>query len=363
MFVGAHHLAHPSDLNSPNVFLQIENFRRCFGRDPISTSQVLNLDPTSCDAPGGVFVQTIPGIISVNSTTGEGVIAPAVANFFRPNAPNYFLAQALSGGVVTPSVLDSALAASNTLRTPGRISPFGAVNAQVSDGNSEYNGFKLEMNRRFAGDFYFLASYTWSHTFDDVSGFETLLMPQDSKNFRLERGDSLSDQRHRFVFSGFFSSPSDWRKSNSSVRRILAGFTVAPIVEIGSGRPFNVVTYYDSNNDLVTQTDRPRVDAAGNLSLPSAFEAGNLGRNRGVTHHTKSVNLRVTRSFVFRDQIRLDLIGEVFNLFNRFNEASASPFLDDVAAFGERSGGKSFFSRPTSAFNPRQFQVGIRLRF
>ena len=33
----------------------------------------------------------------------------AVANFFRPSAPNYFLAQGLTGGLVTPAVLNSAL--------------------------------------------------------------------------------------------------------------------------------------------------------------------------------------------------------------------------------------------------------------
>jgi len=59
------------------------------------------------------------------------------ANFFRPNAPNYFLATAVSGGLVTKAVLDSQLA--GTLRTPGVLSPFGSVNAQSSDGNSLYH--------------------------------------------------------------------------------------------------------------------------------------------------------------------------------------------------------------------------------
>ena len=71
------------------------------------------------------------------------VVAPAIANFFRPNAPNYFLAQALSGGLVNKAALDSALAGS--LRSTGVISPFGSINAQLSDGNSSYNAMKLEL--------------------------------------------------------------------------------------------------------------------------------------------------------------------------------------------------------------------------
>ncbi|MGZ8845928.1 MAG: TonB-dependent receptor domain-containing protein, partial [Pyrinomonadaceae bacterium] len=118
LFVGAHHLPHPLDINAPRTDLQIENFRRCMNRLPISTTEALTVSPTACV---GIVAQPIPGLISI--TTRGGVIAPAAANFFRPSAPNYFLVQALTGGVVTPAVLNGALAASGTLRTPGVVSP------------------------------------------------------------------------------------------------------------------------------------------------------------------------------------------------------------------------------------------------
>ena len=57
------------------------------------------------------------------------------------------------------------------------------------------------------------------------------------------------------------------------------------------------------------------------------------------------------------------MIAEGFNLFNRFNEAGASPLFQDVNAFGERNNQGSFFSRPTAAYDPRQFQFGIKLNF
>jgi hypothetical protein len=104
------------------------------------------------------------------------------ANFFRPDAPNYFLAQALSGGLVTPAVLNGALAGS--LRTPGVISPFGSINAQTSDGNSVYNALNLDVKKRFSHNFQFLASYTWSHSIDDSSDLQTLLLPQGQSKLR-----------------------------------------------------------------------------------------------------------------------------------------------------------------------------------
>lgn len=378
IFVGAHNLPRPTDLNSPNTALQIQNFARFAGRNPLSTTEAVGNINIATTAPGTTFTNVygvtcgvvLPGIIA-QCPTGR-VISPAVANFFRPNAPNYFLAQAVSGGLVTKAVLDSQLG--GTLRTPGTLTPFGSVNAQVSDGNSSYNAMNVELKRRFANNFQFLASYTWSHAIDDSSDLQTLLIPQDVNRFFLERADSLFDQRHRFVFSGVLVSPQGWRTSDSWGKKFLSDFTVAPIVEISSGRPFNIITNTDTNNDQSTSTDRPSVLADGTLCLPGTpgctplitdgrFSIGNLGRNRGITGSYASVDLRLTRAFYFGERIRIDLIAEGFNLFNRFNEAAASPFFTDVNARRERDGGGRYFSRSTATYDQRQFQFGLKVNF
>ncbi|MEK7723054.1 MAG: hypothetical protein AAB336_01780, partial [Acidobacteriota bacterium] len=278
----------------------------------------------------------------------------------RPSAPNYFLAQALSGGAVTKAVLDSVLVGS--LRNPGVISPFGSVNAQLSDGNSNYNALKLDLTRRYANNFTFLASYTWSHSIDDSSDLQTLLIAQDVNRFDLEKADSLFDQRHRFVFSGAMNSPVSWRNGNG-FQKFLSDFTIAPIIELSSGRPFNIITNVDTNNDQSTQTDRPNVGANGVLTLPAPFTTGVLGRNMGITHGFFSVDLGVTRAIRFGEKARLDLIAQGFNLFNRFNEGSASPLFTDVNAFGQRAKNGRYYSRPTAAYDPRQFQFGVKLSF
>ena len=58
-----------------------------------------------------------------------------------------------------------------------------------------------------------------------------------------------------------------------------------------------------------------------------------------------------------------DLIAEGFNLFNRFNEAAANPFYQVVNAWGERASSGKYYSQPTSAFDPRQFQFGAKFNF
>lgn len=368
LFVGAHHLPHPLDVNAPRTDLQIANYVRCFGSQPTNITAVLTVNPATCS---NIVAQPIPGLISV--TTRGGVIAPAAANFFRPNAPNYFLVQALTGGAVTPAVFNGALAASGTLRTPGVISPFGSINAQTSDGNSNYNALNVDLKRRFANNFQFLASYTWSHSIDDSSDLQTLLLPQDNRNFRAERADSLFDQRHRFVFSAVIASPPAWR-SGSGLQRFFSDFNVAPIFEASSGRPLNILSNQDTNNDQSSQTDRPSVLSDGTLCVAGTlgcaplitngvFTSGSLGRNTGITHRFAELDLRVTRAIRFGERVRLDLIAEGFNLFNRFNEGSASPFIDDVNAFKQRAGNGRYYSQPTASFDPRQFQFGVKLNF
>jgi hypothetical protein len=148
---------------------------------------------------------------------------------------------------------------------------------------------------------------------------------------------------------------------------------LAPIVEISSGRPFNILSNQDTNNDQSNQTDRPSV-LANRLCVPGTlgctplitngvFSSGDLGRNMGITHKFMSWDLRLSRVVRLGERVRLDLIAEGFNLFNRFNEASASPFVDDVNAFNQRAANGRYYSRPTASFDPRQFQFGMKINF
>jgi hypothetical protein len=396
IFVGAHHLPHPLDINAPRTELQIQNFFRLAGRNPVNTTEAVAFSiPTSgAPCPGGVplqcftlatptgapafpnagqtFAIIVPGMVTAPlANLGNRIVNAAVANFFRPSAPNYFLAQALSGGLVSPAVLNGALAGS--LRTPGTISPFGSINAQSSDGNSTYNALNVDLKKRFSNNFQFLASYTWSHSIDDSSDLQTLLLPQDNRNFAAERADSLFDQRHRFVFSAVIGSPSSWA-SRGGFHRALSNFTIAPIFEVSSGRPFNILSNQDTNNDQSNQTDRPSVLPDGNLCVPGTagcvplisngmFNTGSLARNFGLTHRYMSLDLRLAKLVPLGERVRLELIAEGFNMFNRFNEAAASPFIDDVRAFNQRADNGRYYSRPTAAFDSRQFQFGLKLNF
>ncbi|MEP6707028.1 MAG: carboxypeptidase-like regulatory domain-containing protein [Pyrinomonadaceae bacterium] len=379
--VNARHLAHPQDVNITQTNLMVDNFRRFTANNPVACGGPC---PATGRAPTGLaeaaffslpttssalYTVVVPGLIVVNNTTGQKIVSPIAADYFRRLGPNYFFVSSITGGAINKATFDSLIAGS--LRTPGPINPYADVNAQLSDGNSFYDAMNVELKKRFSNNFMFLASYTWSHSIDDSSDLQTLLKPQDNTNFRAERSDSLFDQRHRFVFSGILSAPEEW-KSAGGLKAWMRGFSFAPIVEVSSGRPFNILAVGDANGDFQSSNERPTVLSDGKLCAtgvdPGCFQNifpanGSLGRNMGITHGYFSVDARVTRQIRFGERLRLDVIAEGFNLFNRFNEASANPFYQVVNAFGNRAGNGRYYSRPTAAFDPRQFQFGVKLNF
>lgn len=388
--VNARHLAHPQDVNIVQSNFLVDNFRRFTANNPVACGPVpcpaSGRAPTSLSeaafftipntssplytvlvASNPQYAAQIGALVARNNTTGAIIVNPVVADFFRRLGPNYFMVQAASG--LSKAAFDAQLAGS--LRQAGPINPYADVNAQMSDGNSSYNALNLELKKRFSDNIQFFATYTWSHSIDESSDLQTLLKPQDNTNFKAERSDSLFDQRHRFVFSGVFSTPDGWR-SAGGWKRWVHGFSFSPIIEYGSGRPFNILAVGDSNGDFQSTNERPTVLPDGTLCqtgvdvgcFQGVFPAnGNLGRNMGITHNYFSVDARLTRRIRFGEHMSLDLIAEGFNLFNRFNEASANPFYSVVNAFGERSSGGKYYSQPTSAFDPRQFQFGAKFNF
>lgn len=394
--VNARHLAHPQDVNTVRSDRLVGNFQRFFGFAPSSLSAAAfgvsipsvgtvftggcAATPYGCftNAAGRQFLIIIPGMIGALVTGGvpdvtNKVVSPIMANYFRTLGPNYFFIASASGGAVTKAIFDSQL--SGSLATAGPINPYADVNAQKSDGNSSYNALNIELKKRFSNSFQMYATYTWSHSIDDSSDLQTLLKPQDNNNFAAERSDSLFDQRHRFVISGIITSPDKWR-SGDGFHRFMHGFSFAPILEVSSGRPFNIIAPGDANGDFQSTNERPFLLPNGQLCQGGVAVAdtnspacvvgfpisGNLGRNRGLTHSYFSLDARLTRKISFSERVSLDIIAEGFNLFNKFNEAAANPFFTAVNAFGQRAGTK-FYSSPTSSFDPRQFQFGAKLSF
>jgi hypothetical protein len=86
------------------------------------------------------------------------------------------------------------------------------------------------------------------------------------------------------------------------------------------------------------------------ITLPSKFEFGDSFLTE---------DLRLSREFKLHDRWRMNLIGEVFNLFNIPNLSGRSGDLYD-AGFGQAT---SRVSQVFGSGGPRAFQIAARLSF
>ena len=226
-----------------------------------------------------------------------------------------------------------------TVRDPQLFRDISLVqdNVYESTGRSFYHGMTLEIQKSISSRVRVNANYTLSKAIDDVVDFNSDFQANDQLDLRAERALSSFDQRHKFVGYASIDSP--------------GGFTLSPVVRGNSGRPFNLLVGSDLNQDFHSTTDRP----------PFA------GRNTGKGPSFWTADLRVTRSLNLGDSAKVELIGEAFNVFNRLNFKSVNntvgPMAPPFDVKGRRDLGPSQPLAFTSAFDPRQIQIGARLSF
>jgi hypothetical protein len=216
----------------------------------------------------------------------------------------------------------------------GRPDPdWGNISRYESSGDSYYNGLVVSFNKRATRWAGLRVSYTLSKAIDDTGNF-FFSTPQDNFDLRGERGLSDNDQRHRLVVSGTLEAPDD------GARHWLRGFQLNYIMTYASRLPFNILLGSDRNLDT-NNNDRPV----------------GVGRNTGRGFDFASFDVRLSRRFQITERLALDLLAEGFNLFNRAN------FGVPNNTFGGGTNPLPTFGQPTAAFDPRQLQFGLRIKF
>ena len=189
--------------------------------------------------------------------------------------------------------------------------PYSVIQTDVNNGYLHYNALDLNIARSFSQAFQMLASYTWSHTLNNVDPDTTSQNPNDT-NFtqRQEYGPAIYDQRHRLVLSGVYVIP--------IVKVHFGGVGI-----FGSGLPYNIVTGTTNSGDTGATTDRPVINGAV------------IGRNAGRGNGQYSVDPFLSRAFpLYHDRVTLDLRAEAFNLLNHANFVSYSGTYGNGATAG-----------------------------
>ncbi len=252
------------------------------------------------------------------------------------------------------------------------------ITERDSSSNSSYNALWITANQRLGHGLQFNASYTFSHSIDEVSRNNAGIIVQDSTDIFNSRGNSDFDARHRFVANAIYDLPF---KGN----RLVSGWKLAPIVVVQSGNPFNIVLA-TAGTTGAGNTIRPNliapVQISGNpaqwitnamtaFSVPAANSFGNLGRNVFYGPGFTNFDLALIKNTKITERVNVQFRADAFDLFNHpnFGQPGGTFGFVVLPATWTPTTLKSFTTITSTRFptadsgSSRQLQLALKLQF
>lgn len=244
-----------------------------------------------------------------------------------------------------------------------RFRGYGTITERQTSASSRYDSFQLGVNQRMARGVQFGLAYTWSKVVTDSPDDRTTI-PQDSFNLRAERARASFDKTHIFVANFIWELPF-FREASGVVYNILGGWQIGGIVRAESGTPLSIFVSGNPANSFFGGSVRPNLvaDPEGPKTINQWFNTaafvnpptntfGNAGRSLVDGPGIHLWDLSIYKNFRITEEVRLQFRSEFFNTFNHTNFSGVGTTL-----------GTPTYGRITSALEPRQIQLGLRLEF
>ncbi len=255
----------------------------------------------------------------------------------------------------------------NGVNTPsGRIDPrFNAVTLTDSSANSNYHSAQFYLTRRFSSGYGFTAAYTVSKSIDDVSdaqgGFTNDgTAQQDPFNNRNNRAVSAFDIPQRLALTHSFESPQALGIQNPVVRLLAKNWRFEGTFQAQSGVPVTLLSGARlgfADTSLLGGSGNIRPDVEGTVHLPFTPNPdgggrnpskvpgsglappligsfGTLGRNTLRLNPFIQADWMVGRSFDLRENLRLQMQVQTYNVFNNTTFANPGRTLTIPSTFG-----------------------------
>jgi hypothetical protein len=278
------------------------------------------------------------------------------------------------GPTVTYTIDNASGAAVGTFATPlwigAKPDPRYAHIYEVDNGGqSWYNGLAVQLRKRYSHGLLASVSYTWSHAIDDAnqSGASNVITWAQSNtyagNYKLDKGSSPTDQRHRAVIS-FVETPTFTHDNSVLSRYLINGWELSAITTMASSMPTSATI-------SVSGQQFPTV---GSMLYTSSIN-GTGGWNRVPFYPVSSLDIdrvfrvdaRIARSLPFTERVKGTLMFEAFNAFNtQYNTGintqaftATAGVLRPVAGLGLGNQSQGF----PDGTNARRCQVALRIVF
>jgi hypothetical protein len=289
---------------------------------------------------------------------------------------NYYQAinlppESLLPGMVAKGALDN---------TKVQYLGFGGIRMSTNGGNAKYNSLQTSLNGTVHRDLHLQVGYTLSKAEDSTtsngSGGDLNNATNPYVGWRYDLGPSQFDRRNIFFTNFVYDIPLFHNNASGLVRGGLGGWQLSAIITEESGAPLDLGVSGTTASSIINNSGvRPNVN--GSISYPktvaqwfnpSVFSApvcatgpdcyGNLGFDAIRGPGRNNFDLSLKKVFAFTERFKMEFRADAFNAWNH------TQFKGDKNNGGIGTNvGSGNFGQVTSAFDGRQFQLGLKLMF
>jgi hypothetical protein len=373
----------PMDPSDPGVFTQASGTIGSFDRP---ASKINNWTISIQRQIPGDFLVTASYIGSKTSNLwrsrglNDSVFVPGVGDanrqcFFNGKAVPY---------TVNPGTACSTTGNSDSRRPLSLENPamtLGNISVNTDDGTSRYNGLLLSVQRRATAGVNVGANYTWSRCIEDyVKNGEKALFVFDTdpvtKQLPLEYGncaaDRASDVRQMFNLTSVVSTP---EFASPKLRLLASGWRLSALFKRSTGIYYSLIngvnralgagTAERPNQVLVD----PYLDKKGKgiqylnpaaFQLPALGPIGNVGPGTIEGPPAWAFDMAISRSFQMREEQRLEIRAEAFNVTNSLRREFTVITQRDRPALSLNS---NLFGQLNASRDPRIIQLAVKYVF
>jgi len=249
--------------------------------------------------------------------------------------------------------------------------------------DSHYNSLQTELHGHITHDLYLQTAYTLSRAIDPSTGgggngWDLDYVFNPYVGWRYDTGPSLFDRTDIFFVNFVYDIPLLKDSSSKFLKTTVGGWQLSGIVTAQTGAPLNI----DVNGENVASlfagdvANRPNLIAPisypktvnewfnpASFGAPAPGQWGNLGYGTVRGPGRDNWNLALFKQFVISEErgSRVEFRAESFNTWNHTQFGGAGQGGPGSGQGISTAFGASNFGAVTSAFDPRVFQLGLKL--
>jgi len=292
---------------------------------------------------------------------------------------NYWIETNLPNQSLLPGLVNNASTYNSVVPFLG----YHSIRLAQNLAQAHYNALQVDLHGNIRSDLQLQFGYTLSRAIDPTTGgangFDLDNVSNPYVGWKFDQGPSIFDRTNVAFVNFVYDIPLLKNSPNRLMKSTIGGWQLSGIVTMESGAPINIIAGGQTVTSILPNLANGNSDVRPNLSgkisyphkvnqwfdptafaTPAAGTWGNLGHDALRGPGRDNWNLALFKSFLLSESrgSRLEFRAESFNTWNH------TQFVGNVQQGGISTKlGASNFGAVTSAYDPRVFQLGLKLYF